>query len=175
MIMTNFQVVQLMPEEWQPYKQLRLEALLLEPQAFSSRYASAIQNPDSYWQGRLVEAQAGQKSWLLFAKENDRLIGMIGAYAEEESDEVGIISVYVTKEKRGQGVATVLMAAILAEVGKKGVFQKAVLTVNADQTPAVALYRHFGFQIVGEEMEIQGDGNSHPSYIMEKALGQAEK
>ncbi len=169
--MVEFQVVTLMPEEWQAYRQLRLEALSVEPQAFATRYASAIQNPDAYWQERLVEAQAGDKSWLLFAKEEKgRLIGMVGAACEAGSDRVGIISVYVTKENRGLGVATALMEAILAEVSRRGVFRKAVLTVNVDQGPAVALYRHFGFQIVEEEVEVLGDGNSHLSYIMEKAL-----
>ena len=31
--MSDIQIVKLMPEEWLPYKELRLEALLMEPQA----------------------------------------------------------------------------------------------------------------------------------------------
>ena len=169
--MGEFQVVKLMPEEWPSYRQLRLEALLVEPQAFATRYDSALQNSDAYWQGRLEEVQAGDRSWLLFAKEKDQLIGMVGAHSEAGSDRVGIISVYVTKEKRGLGVGAALMEAILAEVSRGGVFRKAVLTVNANQGPAVALYRHFGFQLVGEEVEALGDGNTHLTYLMEKELG----
>jgi ribosomal protein S18 acetylase RimI-like enzyme len=168
--MSNIQIVKLMPEEWQPYKELRLEALLMEPQAFASRYADAFQKPDSYWQERLAEVRAGKIFWLLFAKENDRLIGMIGAYCTEESDVVEIISVYVTKDKRGLGVATALMEAILAEVGKKGAFRKAELTVNADQIQAIALYRHFGFQVIEVKTGVLGNGNSYSKYIMEKKL-----
>jgi len=171
--MANFQVVKLTPEEWQLYKQIRLEALKVEPQAFGSRYAEVLQRPDSHWQERLKEAQAGEKSWLLFAQENDRIIGMIGAYCEEGSDAVDIISVFVTKEKRGQGVASALMAAILKEVGKGGAFRKARLTVNAGQTAAVTLYRHFGFQIVAEQPGVLGDGNVYPGYIMEKEWSEA--
>jgi len=168
--MTKIQIVKLTPEEWQPYKQIRLEALFMEPQAFGSKYAVVLQWPDSRWQSRLVESQAGEKSWLLFAKEEDRLIGMIGAYSEEENDVVEIISVYVTKEKRGQGVGKALMEAILAEVGRRGAFQKAVLAVNADQKSAVALYRRFGFEVVEEKTEVQSDDKAHPGYIMEKQL-----
>ncbi len=142
----------------------------MEPQAFSSQYTEVVQRPDSYWQERLIEAQTGKKSWLLFAKEDDRLIGMIGAYWPGAGDTVEIISVYVTQEKRGQGVATALMAAILREVSKNRTFQKAILTVNADQAAAVALYRHFGFQLVGEKAGIMGDGISHLGYLMEKEL-----
>jgi len=168
--MSNIQIVKLMPEEWRAYKDLRLEALLMEPQAFSSRYTDAIQQPDSYWQERLTEVRNGKEFWLLFAKENDRLIGMVGAYCKEESNVVEIISVYVTKSKRGQGVATSLMEAILAEVGSKGIFRKAELAVNADQIQAIALYKHFGFKIIEEKTGVMGNGNSYSEYIMEKKL-----
>jgi ribosomal protein S18 acetylase RimI-like enzyme len=173
--MENIQVVTLTPEEWQLYKRIRVESLLMEPQAFGSSYSEVIQRPDSHWQQRLIEARVGKKSWLLFAKENERIIGMIGAYCPEENDVVEIISVYVTREKRRCGVASAMMEAILEEVGKGGSVRKAVLTVNADQTAAIALYRQFGFEIAGEKTGVLGDGNSYPGYIMEKVLGQAYK
>ena len=66
--MADFQIVKLAPDEWQQYKQIRLDSLLTEPQAFGSKYEDQQQRPDSYWQGRLSEAQAGKKGWLLFAR-----------------------------------------------------------------------------------------------------------
>jgi ribosomal protein S18 acetylase RimI-like enzyme len=168
--MTNIQIVKLLPEEWPLYKEIRLESLLAEPQAFGSGYAEVHQRPDSYWQERLKDAQAGEKSWLLFAKENERMVGMIGAYCSEEKDGVEIIAVYVTREKRGRGIAGALMAAILEEIGRSNIHRKAVLGVNADQTAAVALYQRYGFQIVGEKEGVMGDGKLHTSYIMEKDL-----
>lgn len=173
--MAKIQVVKLSSEDWQLYKHIRLESLLMEPQAFGSSYAEVLQRPDSHWQERLIDAQAGKKSWLLFAKENNRIIGMIGAYYVQESDVVDIISVYVTEERRGHSVGTELMAAILAEVGKGSVFRKVGLTVNAGQTAAVALYRHFGFQIVGEKSGVMGDGRTYQGYIMEKELGSEDE
>lgn len=168
--MNDFQVVKLAPDEWQLYKQHRLEALLEEPRAFGSSYAEVLQRPDSHWQERLIEAQSGIKSWLLFAKENAQIIGMIGAFRAEESDVVEIISVYVTKAKRRLGVANALMAAILDEVGKDNAIRKVVIGVNAEQTAAVSLYQHFGFQIIGEKNGIMGDGMSYLSYVMEKEI-----
>ncbi len=169
--MPNFQILKLAPEDWPLYKQFRLESLTEAPQAYSSSYAETLQRPDSHWQGRLVEAQAGEKSWLFFAKENDRITGMVGAFRPEDNpDIVDIVSVYVTHEKRGQGVASALMTVILAEVGRAGAFRTARLAVTASQTAAVALYRKFGFQIVGEQTGVMGDGISHAGYIMEKKL-----
>jgi ribosomal protein S18 acetylase RimI-like enzyme len=168
--MADIQVVKLAPEDWQLYRQIRLEALQAEPQAFVTSYDEALRRPDTHWRERLAEAQAGEKSWLLFAKVNDQIAGMIGAFRSETASVVEIVSVYVTRGKRGRGVGAALMAAILDEVGKGGVFRKAVLTVNADQAAAVALYRHFGFHIVGEETGVMGDGKTHSGYIMEKLL-----
>jgi ribosomal protein S18 acetylase RimI-like enzyme len=168
--MSNIQIVKLLPEEWQLYKQLRLEALLMEPQAFASQYENTVKKPDSDWQEGLAEVQVGEKNWLLFAKENDRLIGMIGAYQPETSDVVVIVALYVTKDKRGQGVAAALMEAILAEVGSKGIFRKAELAVNTDQISAIALYTHFGFKFIEEKTGVMGNGNSCSEYMMEKEL-----
>jgi ribosomal protein S18 acetylase RimI-like enzyme len=168
--MEKVQIVILPPEKWQAFKQIRLESVVMEPQAFGSSYLNVAQRPDSHWQERLIEAQAGEKSWLLFAQEGEQTIGMIGACCVDVNGAVEIISVYVKKEKRGHGVAAALLATILEELGKKAAIRKAELTVNAHQTAAVALYRHFGFRIVREKTGVLGDGNTYSGYLMEKEL-----
>ena len=168
--MADIQIIKLKPEDWQQYKQIRLEALLIEPQSFSRTYADALKSPDTFWQERLREAQKGERNWLLFASENDRLVGMIGAFRLEGGNEVEIISVYVTPAKRGQGVGKALMDAILIQVSQQAGVQKAVLGVNATQAPAVALYRRYGFQVVEETTGLMGDGQKYLGYWMEKPL-----
>lgn len=172
--MPTTQIVTLAPEEWQPYRELRLRALATDPQAFGGSYADALQQPASYWQGRLAEAQADaqgrQHLWLLFAREAERLVGMIGALAGEDPTVVQIIAVYVSPESRGQGLGNLLMTAILAEVAKKGTFTKAILGVNSAQEAAVALYRSFGFDLVREELVTRAGGEVRRGYWMEKWL-----
>ena len=168
--MANFQIVKLPVDAWPLYKQIRLKSLKMEAQAFGSSYAEVLQRPDSHWQERLVEAQAGKKSWLLFAKEDERIVGMIGAFCPNQSAVVEIVSVYVTQEKRGQGIGGALLTAILEEVGQDHTFKKAVLSVNAGQTAAVALYQHFGFRIVGQKTGVMGDGNSYTGCNMVKEI-----
>jgi ribosomal protein S18 acetylase RimI-like enzyme len=169
------QIVKLGPEEWQAFRQLRLESLEADPQAFSSLYAEVERRPDSFWQERLRESQVGEKSWMLFARDGDRLVGMIGAFREAGSEMVEIISVYVSRDWRGQGVGGALMEGILGEMRRLEGVRTAVLGVNAGQAAAVALYQRFGFVIVGENSGVMGDGSVHKGYVMEKNLREEEK
>ena len=79
--MTGYDIVQLTADDWQAYKAIRLEALRNAPQAFGSTYADNMKHPDSFWRGRLEEAAAGERSWLLFARHEDQLVGLIGAFS----------------------------------------------------------------------------------------------
>lgn len=168
----TFQIVKLRPDQWKLYRQIRLEALQTDPQAFGSRYEDMIQQPDSFWQGRLLDAQEGQKNWLLFARGSAGLAGMIGAVTTEDPTVVKIIAVYVRPDFRGRGIGSLLMHAILVVVGKQKAFQKAVLGVNSVQTAAVGLYHRFGFEVVGEEVETSPDGEIRRGFLMEKVLTQ---
>jgi ribosomal protein S18 acetylase RimI-like enzyme len=48
--------------------------------------------------------------------------------------------------------------------------RKARLKMNASQTPAVALYKQLGFQILAEENSVTGDGRTFLAYVMEKDI-----
>lgn len=162
-----FDIIILPPDQWHLYRQIRLELLQQEAQAFGSSYAVTAQRPESYWRERLEAAQAGEDSWLLFAREGDRLVGMIGAHLEDDGVPE-IVSVYVARDRRGQGIGAALMEAILAELEKKGNFHRARLSVSADQTAAVALYQRYGFAVVRREPGVAGDGSAHIELTMEK-------
>jgi ribosomal protein S18 acetylase RimI-like enzyme len=168
--MYPIEIIQLTPDDWQAYRAIRLEALQTEPQAFGSAYATNLNHPESFWRGRLAEAAAGQRGWLLFARAQDRLVGMIGAYITDDPAVVEIISTYVTPEFRGQGIGRALMDAILHAVSAHSTFQTARLGVNVDQTAALRLYESFGFQIIGTEQVLMGDGQAHDQCIMAKSL-----
>lgn len=164
------EIVRLPPEQWRAYKDLRLEALKNEPQAFGSSYAGSLNIPDADWRTRLENAARGKGHWLLFAREKDALVGMIGAFIEDAPGIAMIVSVYVAKAARGRGISKKLMTAILAELTRSQSVETARLTVNKDQFAAVALYRGFGFKVLREEEAAMGDGKSYIEYVMEKPL-----
>ncbi len=170
--MGDVEIIELPPEQWRRYREIRLESLREEQQAFGSSYADMEQRPETYWQERLADATHGEKSWLFFAQRGEQLIGMIGAFFDEVQEAAHIVSVYVTKKERGKGVGKVLMERILAEIGKNEGIHKAFLGVNQEQTAAVEMYRHFGFMVTSEVEEVQGDGKKHRGYLMEKRLQQ---
>lgn len=168
--MPNFEIVQLSPDDWQVYKQIRLEALQTEPQAFAADYQKTAARPDAYWQGRLVDAASRKNNWLLFAREDGRLLGMIGAMVEDVPHVAWIISVYVSPPARGQGVGKALMSAILSELAQSGSIRTAKLSVNIHQKPALNLYQRCGFVITGTEDVFLGDGQYHPEYVMVRPI-----
>ncbi len=156
---------------WKEYRDLRLRALREDSQAFSSSYLTAKDLPDEHWQRRLDEAQQGQRGWLLFARDEGKLIGMIGAYVPEgTADTVTIVSVYVPNEQRGRGISSGLMTAMLETLARTGRFRKAHLSVNVSQLPAIRLYEKFGFREVGREPGTTGAGQAVEQIVMEREL-----
>ncbi len=81
--MSEVRIIQLPPEQWPRYRELRLESLREEPQAFGSSFEDMEQRPEAFWQGRLSDAMQGEKSWLLFAQHGHQKLGV----EEQDRDE----------------------------------------------------------------------------------------
>ena len=155
---------------WAEYKDLRLESLKTDPQAFGSSYKNTLLHPDAVWQARLEAVIGSDKSWLLFAEEKNTLVGLIGASREEAT--VEIVSVYVTRPARGRGISKMLLARIIEAITKSSAVELIQLTVNKDQIPALTLYRNFGFEIVSSEEALLGDGLMHTDYVLQRVVAQ---
>lgn len=74
---------------------------------------------------------------------------------------MGLIAPY-----RGQGLGSRMLAAALDAAGQAGL-QRAELVVRADNAPAIALYRRFGFRLEGTLRDyLRVDGVSHDALQM---------
>jgi ribosomal protein S18 acetylase RimI-like enzyme len=165
------EILRLPVDHWQEYRDLRLRALKEDPEAFSSSHAVSQDLPDEFWKKRLADALEGQRSWLLFAKDNDKLVGMIGAFVDDGStDTATVVSVYVPKEERGKRISARLMAEMLRALSETSSLRKAQLMVNVNQVPAVRLYRGFGFHEIGRQPSITGAGQLVEQMVMERQL-----
>lgn len=157
---------------WAEFRALRLRALAEAPQAFAQTYAVARGFPEAFWRGRLRDAAEGV-NWLVCARLDGRLVGMVGAYRTDEDQRQGratVVGTYVEPEVRQQGIAQRLLAALIDRLaGVEGV-TVARLSVNQEQHGAVRLYLRAGFRIVDTGTVILGDGRSHPELTMDKLL-----
>lgn len=166
------EIVTLPVREWRAYRELRLRALQDAPQAFAQSHAAAAARPEHLWQDRLREAESGE-SWLFFARRDERLVGMLGAFRTDEDRALGratIVGAYVDPTERGRGIARQLMAALLERLAATGAVTTARLSVNAEQVAAVRLYESFGFRMAEEAVVTLGDGQQHRELILDKPL-----
>lgn len=164
-------VIRLPVDNWREYRDLRLRALSEDPEAFSASYAATAELPDAFWQTRLADAERGERSWLLFGRQADRLVGMIGAYLEAGVVEtVTIVSVYVPREERGKGISVLLMKEILRVLSDVPALKKARLDVNVTQRAAIQVYRRLGFRETGRKPATTGAGLAVEQLVMEREL-----
>lgn len=157
---------------WQEYRDLRLRALKEEADAFASSHADEIKTADLEWQERLDRYREGKHNWMFFAKQNNKLVGMVGAYQNDENiteNTAYLMAMFVVKEARGQKISKLLMERLLAELAKHYV-KKVKLGVGLHRSPAFNLYKSVGFEIIAKEHVLLGDGEYHDEYIMEKKL-----
>lgn len=165
--MDSIEILSLKPEDWQQYRELRLRALKEEPQAYGSSYEENAKHAGSYWRERLEDTVRTDTQWLVFAKMDGDLVGMVGAFAEKESDNAHVIAVYVVPEARGKGVSKLLMKELLARIKTNEKIKNIVVDVNPDQEAALNLYKKSGFQVVKEYKMILGDGKEHDVFQLQ--------
>lgn len=168
--MSSIDIIRLQPEQWRDFKALRLEALLLEPQAFGSTYAQQVQHADSTWQERLERSQNSDDECLFFARSGNQLVGMAGWFRPPETARGMVVAMYVQAAARGQGVASQLLQAVLEDIRLNPKIQTVFLTVNVDQEPARRLYERFGFSVCNEVEIPIGNGQILPALEMEQPI-----
>ena len=101
-------IVELRPNEYLTYKQLRIKAVQECPDAFGSTYKEEIDLGDQSWKRRL-------KLNMLFAQTENQIVGMIGAKIdtrEKLKHSAHIISFYVLPKFRNKKIGFSLINKI---------------------------------------------------------------
>lgn len=162
------------PDRWEEYRDLWLEALQQTPEAFAADYETQKNVPDSVWKERLREVVKGQDAMMVFAKQNTKLVGMIGAYFDDNPKFQHIATIwgaYVKPEYRKQGVATRMAEILFAMIGDRKEIKKIKTYSITNGHLAVNVYQHFGFDIIGvSKAELRIGESFFDVYIMEKTL-----
>lgn len=159
-------VKRLNKSDWEKYRDIRLEALKDEPDAFGSSYDEYKDKSDSYWKDKMsLSSEKNGKSFLCAVLDDNNFVSIGGAY-QDENNEWNVIAIYTKKEFRGSGAGALLFNKILEESKNRGI-KKVFLRVNTKREPAISLYKKFGFKIIKSiSGQILGDGKIHDEYEM---------
>lgn len=164
----------LLPPDAPAYLSLRLRALAQEPSAFGSSHEEEVgrQLPE-------VEHFLGgsDERHILGAFVADELVGLTGVGREgglKSRHQAFVRSVYVAPEHRRRGIALQLMKAALTRARRWDGVEWVTLSVTADQSAAVGLYRSLGFTEVGRMPDaLRVDGQRLDELMMALELASA--
>lgn len=122
---------------------------------FSTRYDDMVREPEQTWREWVAGAAAGTEKTLFVADEDDRWLGVVGAFARIDPLEVQLISMWVDPSARGRGVARDLIRAVACWTADRG-STRVVLFVQEANTPARHLYERAGFRLTGDRAPAAG-------------------
>jgi ribosomal protein S18 acetylase RimI-like enzyme len=151
-------------ERWQEVRDLRLEALRIDPAAFGSSVEDEENFPEAVWQERMKP--------MLVALSDNKPVGSVTYLFNDRVKTkhiARIVGFYVNPNYRGLGVGRKLMEQALDRIRENKDILKVQLMVNPKQEAAVALYKKLGFDVVGElKKELKVGEELYDMLVMEK-------
>jgi ribosomal protein S18 acetylase RimI-like enzyme len=139
------EVRELTPDDWQLWRAMRRAALAEAPAAFGSTLAewSGPADTEERWRARL----SGVPLNLVLTMDGEPA-GMVSANEPSAQRTVELISLWVAPSARGHGLADAAVSRVLQWACVEHAAD-VVLSVRADNHPAIALYRRHGFTDAG--------------------------
>lgn len=132
-------IQQVFPENWELFRQVRLQALQEAPWAFASRYETWAEAGEDQWRTRLREVP---NNWV--ALQDDQPVGLIGGLLTEPGRAL-LRSMWVAPTARGQGVADALIGTVLDWARSQPGLKVVELEVYEHNVKAQNLYLRNGF------------------------------
>ena len=158
----SIQVRQLTPEDAESFREIRLEALRTNPEAFGSVYEAEKDAPVSKYAAWMTSSR------LFGAFQGKELVGIVALTFLEGSKEShkGLLrSMYVTSKVRKAGVGRQLVEAVIQ--ASRGRVELLLLTVVSENEGALRLYESFGFRRYGlEKHSLKQNGKYYDEVLM---------
>ena len=134
-------VREVIAEDWEALRDIRLEALRNAPEAFGSTYEREAEFAEADWQRRI--SRGGNFLGYLPEASATEPVGLIGGY-QEDPDTVELVSMYVRPQARGRGVGEALIATVINWAATRNA-ASVHLWVTETNKPARLLYERCGF------------------------------
>ncbi|MGG1575465.1 N-acetyltransferase family protein [Fictibacillus sp. NRS-1165] len=134
------------------YWRLRLEALMLSPEAFATSYEEAVKRKNPIEQVKENFSVNGSHTFGAFL--DGVLVGIVTLVQESHkkmSHKANIFAMYVTSRRRGKGTGKALMEAAIQKAKDMKEIEKVNLTVVSSNERAKRLYSSLGFVSYGTE------------------------
>ncbi len=138
-------IKKLTKNDWQEWREIRLEALKKSPDSFLSSFEEEAKTPDNTWAEQL------ENSIKFGYFINDKIVGCCGLSVEKATkiSHTGTLwGMYVKNEARGGGVGLALVD-FTKNHAKKSHVKHLYLGCNAENHNAVKLYKKCGFKVYG--------------------------
>ncbi|MGY4479953.1 N-acetyltransferase family protein [Bradyrhizobium sp. USDA 3364] len=163
----SIEIRRLLPADAALYRDIRLEALRLSPEAFGSAYETESAHPVEWFAARLAGGTV-----MLGAFRGGGLAGIVGFIAEQgpkRQHKGALVGMYVRQQARRAGVGRVLVEAAL-ELAAQTVELVQLIVVKGNE-PAFRLYQSMGFVAYGlEKHALKIDGRYYDDILMAKDL-----
>jgi ribosomal protein S18 acetylase RimI-like enzyme len=160
------QIRRLLPANVALYRDIRLEALKLVPEAFGSTFARESAKPLTWFTARLDNAA------VFGAFDGSDLLGVAGFFVqqgEKEAHKGALWGMYVRPAARGSGIGRRLVEAVIEHARRR--VELVQLTVVSGNEPARRLYAKLGFVEYGiEKNALKEDGRYWDEILMAKPL-----
>jgi len=149
------------------YRDIRLEALRLSPEAFGSAFETESVHPVGWFAERLERGAA--ISGAFRGGELAGIAGLVVAEGPKRQHKGMLVGMYVRQAARGAGVGRRLVDAVL-DFAALSVELVQLIVVEGNE-PALRLYQGAGFVAYGvEKHALKVDGRYHDEILMAKDL-----
>lgn len=167
--MENITIRQLAPDDLEAFRQLRLEALRLHPDAYSSTYEDWVQLSDDEWREKMQVP-------LFAAFDGDTPVGVTGLWPQNgmrTAHRALVVMVYVQSAMRGKSVAQLLFKAV-EDYARGNNITQLELNVLADNQAAYKFYLREGYTEFGRRPNcLNLDGKMYEEVLMLKPVAPA--
>jgi RimJ/RimL family protein N-acetyltransferase len=139
-------IVKLTEADYELYRNIRLEALVSDPESFSTSYFHESAQEDVYWQNKLINNDV----FAVF--DLDKIVGCCGFYIMpgDRFEHRGVIwGVYISSPYRGKNLAGFLLDEVISFASSK--VAQIHLSCMIENIAAVKLYKKKGFRVYGVE------------------------
>jgi RimJ/RimL family protein N-acetyltransferase len=162
----DFQIRRLEPADAALFREIRLEALRSNPEAFGNTYEAENARPLTLFSERLRDSE------ILGAFEGSEIVGIAGLLigkGPKETHKSLLVGMYVRPEARNRGVGGRLVEAVI-DIAREQVELIQLAVVSGNES-ARRLYARLGFVEYGvEKKALKQDGRYYDEILMAKDL-----